>query len=371
MANPIIAYPNHLDSTYYNPVVGGGSYETNMPASNVVDDALSNVARTTGVTTADTVLHMDLGAAVPSLVFAIPFHNCSRSATYRLKATDTIAWSGLNATATEPTSETSIAVQAGSDPVDVTTGDILKFDGLDGVYKATADLSLSASGSGTLTITPGLEVGISGTTAITCHSGDYTTPLYDSGDTDVFPVIYPRGSLPWGHISWWDGKIDEESRQTQKIPIIDTLGGRTINARYWLFTLNDTSNSDGHIEIPRVFIAPGWQPTVGIDYGANIDYVTRTRAETALSGRRIYDEEPVARRVTLNLGATPLAEGVVQVHEAALRQNINKQIFFIFDPDDVELRYRRSFLATQEQLSGYSHVFYNRVDAPFTLLEVL
>jgi hypothetical protein len=371
MANPIIAYPNHLDVGFYTPVVGGGSYAATLPASNVAEDSLAKVARTSGVTTADTVLHMDLGDGVPSVVFAIPFHNCTRSATYRLRASNTIAWSGVNATATEPLGETAIAVTAGASGAEITTGDTLTFDGLAINYTATGDLSLGASGSGVLNISPALEDAISGTTAITCHSGDYTSAAYDSGTTNVFPTTYPRGSLPYGHSAWWDGKITEETRQTQKIPIIDCLGGDTINAQYWLFEIDDTSNTDGYVEIPRVFIAPGWQPSVGIDYGASMGFTTRTRVDTTLSGRRVYDERPVARQVSMNLGAVPLEEGITQVYEASIRQNINKQIFFIFDPDDVELLYRRSFLATQEQLGGYSHPFFNRIDAPFTLLEVL
>jgi hypothetical protein len=371
MANPILAFPNHLDNEYYYVVVGGGAWTSTLPLTNILEEALSQPARSSGVADADLQMHFDIGAAAPCLVFAIPFHDFSLSAERRLRACSAAAWAGVTVNSSAIVTATSVSVAAGAAGAEFAVGQVLTFAGDETVYKITAGLSLGASGTGSLAITPALASALAGGEDITCHSGDLSAVVYDSGRIAVFPTIYPSGTLPYGHRSWWSGTIDEEQRLSEKIPIIDTFGGMQINARYWYLEFFDSTNAQGYVEIPRVFLAPGYQPTVGIDYGAQTSYVTRTRVETALSGRRIYDAKSPARRVSFNLGTVPTAEGIVNIHEAAIRQGIHKQLFFVFDPDDVELLYRRSFLATMEEMPGYNYPYFNRINAPFTLLEVL
>ena len=51
-----------------------------------------------------------------------------------------------------------------------------------------------------------------------------TAPLFDTGLNDVFQVIYPFGTLPWGHPSLWDGKIAEDWSYSDTVGLLRQLG---------------------------------------------------------------------------------------------------------------------------------------------------
>lgn len=87
MANTALGFPNWVaGSTVATPaIIAAGSWESALPAANVLDAALAKVARSTDATTASTVLAIDLGAARNVRLAAVPASNVSTAG--RIKVT--------------------------------------------------------------------------------------------------------------------------------------------------------------------------------------------------------------------------------------------------------------------------------------------
>ena len=60
-------------------------------------------------------------------------------------------------------------------------------------------------------------------------------------------------------------------------------------------------NTDGYVQIGRLFMALGWTPTINYAYGASQAYQDPTPVETSLSGAEYFDIRPKYRVINLNL----------------------------------------------------------------------
>ncbi|MBN9529673.1 MAG: hypothetical protein J0H82_25935 [Alphaproteobacteria bacterium] len=86
MANVLLAGPNYVDATFFTVSFSGGAWQAGLPLTNLRDPQLAVVARSTNATLAATQFDVDLGTQRLVKALAIPFSNCSRSATYRIRS---------------------------------------------------------------------------------------------------------------------------------------------------------------------------------------------------------------------------------------------------------------------------------------------
>lgn len=284
MANCILAFPNRVDATYYTVSFSGGSWETDLPLSNLADDLLSKVARSTDATLASTQFVVDLGVPRDIRVVAIPDHNISRAGRVKITAAS---------------------------------------DSLFNSIVATVDFR------------------------------------------DVWQVIYPWGSLPWEHPSFLDGKVSAEDAEDYPQPVVHVFG-TSATARYWKIEIDDTTNADGYVQLSRLFLAPGWQPTINPDYGLTLGWEDESTGEASLGGAIFYDEREKRRVAQFEFGYIPEDEALTWSFEMQRLLGTTKQLFYIYNPDDTTHLHRRAFLATMRQLTpleyppihGYNSVGY-------------
>lgn len=264
MARAIFAFPNWVDSTFYSVSFTGGSWEVDLPLTNLVDPILQNVARSTDASNPSTQFVINMGAPRNVLVVAIPGSNLSQDATYRIRGyTD----AGL------------------------------------------------------------------------------TINVFDSGILPVWGIVFPWESLAFEDPSFWTGQTSPESVSNYPQPIIATMPDYVdINAQYWKIEFDDTTNTDGYVELNRLFIAGAYQPSINIQYGAQLGWSTSTVSEESLGGVLFFDERPTRRNLKVNLNVIPLQEAMNNLFEAYRAQGISRQIFFIYDPEDTANLARRSFL---------------------------
>lgn len=185
---------------------------------------------------------------------------------------------------------------------------------------------------------------------------------------DVWRVVYPWGTLPWGHPSFSDGKLSAEEAQDYTMPFVYVFSGAQI-ARYWKIEIDDTTNPDGYVEISRLFLAPGYQPTHNAEYGATITQETETAVQKSLGGARFYDERGVERTVRLTLNALPLNELYSRLFDINRAQNICRQVFFVMDADDDQNLHRTSFICTFQELSPIELAYFERGVAAVDIVE--
>lgn len=201
-------------------------------------------------------------------------------------------------------------------------------------------------------------------------AGVFTAPAYDTGWIDVWTEVYAPNSVEWEHPSFWFGKLSGEEAADYDIAFIH-VASASKDARYWRFEIDDTANPDGYVELSRLFMAPGWQPTVNMGRGAELGVETDTTVERSLGGIHFYDRQKPRRVARFTLPLLGADEALGQAFEMQRQLGIDRQLFYIFDPADTYNLHRRSFLGTIRELTPLEFPYVDRVTTAFQLEEVL
>lgn len=196
----------------------------------------------------------------------------------------------------------------------------------------------------------------------------FVTNLFDSGWVDVWPPVYNSTDLDWQALNWWSGKyLAEEIAGITWQKIIDL--GSAMNARYWRFEIDDTTNTAGYVEIGRLFIGPAWQPTINMSYGAGIGWEDKTEVQEALSGAEFFDQRRPYRVAQFQTGFMETDEGFSRAFEIHRRSGVHEEVLFVWDPDDTIHAVRRQFMGRLRQLSPIEYP-YDGLDRTKTAWEI-
>lgn len=198
----------------------------------------------------------------------------------------------------------------------------------------------------------------------------FSTVVLDTGWTDVWPVVYPLGTVPWGSPSWWTGKYSAEEIEGYTASCTYIFASAT-NARYVRVEIDDTTNEDGFVEIGRVFAGNGFQPARNMTYGASIGWENRTEVQEALSGAEYFNERRAFRVVRFGLAAMTEDEAMANASELIRAIGVSREVFFVWDPDDTTHALRRQFLGRLRTLNPIENAGPDRWKAPFEVKELL
>jgi len=202
-------------------------------------------------------------------------------------------------------------------------------------------------------------------------ANDFDTPIYDSGTLDIYEILYTWGSLYWGHPSLWYGKISSEDLAGYRQGWYEVLS-TVVNARHWRFEITDTSNTDGFVQLSRLFIAPGWQPTdVNMSYGSNHGMDDPSKKTKSVGGTNYIDRRELYRTAQIVFRDMDEDEGLTGPHDIMRKLGVKDQLYFIWNPDDTLHKHRRAFLATMRSLSAIEYPYFDRVATAFQLEEVI
>lgn len=194
--------------------------------------------------------------------------------------------------------------------------------------------------------------------------------LEDTGEKEVWPIVYPAGSLPWGSPSWWTGKYSAADTAGYNASVVCALDAG-VAARYIRVSIFDEANPAGYIQIGRVFVANGWQPVRNIVYGASLGWESRTAVHEADSGAEYFDVRRSARVARFGLEAMTEDEALSYVFEIQRTMGVSGELLFIWDPDDSAHALRRQFLCRLRTLSPIENPGPNRWRSPFEVKELL
>ena len=199
-----------------------------------------------------------------------------------------------------------------------------------------------------------------------------STLIYDSSFVDQHPVIFDRSTLPSTHPSFLTGRITPEDAAAfaWKQPWWHWIGSGEILGRHILFEIEASRSSLERIEIPYLIIAPGYQPTLNMQYGASLGVEDLSIISEAQSGAEFADVRPKRRvaRFTLNEGED---EGLTQAFDMMLRLGTTTPLFFGWAINDTVHKQRRAFLGRLRRLSQLEFTTFGRTKAAFEISEVL
>jgi hypothetical protein len=190
----------------------------------------------------------------------------------------------------------------------------------------------------------------------------------DSEWRDVCPVVYPFGSLYYGHPAFWDGRMTQEEAALFSMPVVVAFP-QTIIARWWLFEIDDTTSALGYVEVPRAFLAPGWQPTLNMVWGASVGFEPRTTVVESYGGAQFFDVQRGRRVARFGFDYLPETEALAVALDMQRRLGVDGQLFFVYDPDDTVNMHRRSFPARSRVLSPLQAAVFGRSSVTFEIEE--
>ena len=202
------------------------------------------------------------------------------------------------------------------------------------------------------------------------YSDAALTNLVASVVTEVSPVIYPFGSLPFGHPSWWDGKASDEEFAFLPPPILAVFGSNIVG-RYVLVEINDQANPAGYFEICRPIVAPGYQPTINFAYNATLQVEDPTIITTTLGGARLPDKRVKTRKFHGTLPYLDSSEALANIFIMHLTAGTSLRGFFSMNPSDTVNLAKHSFAATFSQLDPFVSSFLNCNDVGISIQEVV
>jgi len=198
---------------------------------------------------------------------------------------------------------------------------------------------------------------------------NFATTTYDSGWVTAYPEIYPFGILQWGDPGFWDGKLAEAERlagyRQDYILVVpaDTLG------RYIRVEIDDTANPAGYVDVGRVWVGPGYPPSINFSTGLTLGWMTGTSVSEMPGGRRFFLTRPERRTLNFRLEMIPNDEALVYLFEITRRHGLDEQFFFLYNPADTYHLHRRSFPATLRELSALEEPYWAWMGQAYALTE--
>lgn len=143
------------------------------------------------------------------------------------------------------------------------------------------------------------------------------------------------------------------------------------SARYWLVEVSDTGNSDGYVQIGRLMICGGYEPTYHYAPGKKLGWETSSSRQETDGGAVIHNRRARRRVVQCAFENTPLNESLAYVFEMQKELGTDGQLFVVLDPDDATNLHRQSFLCTMKELTALEARNYQYNHTYFALIEEL
>ena len=286
MSNILLAWNNKTDAG----TVAAGSWLASLPLTNLQNRQVQKVARSTDATATSTKFTIDLGSAQTIGVLALVVHNLSVTATVRITASDTAAFTNL---------------------------------------------------------------------------------YYDSGAVAAWPSgIIPQSLLQWEDDNFWLGTLSANARAGYQSPFINIVA-TSVTMRYWKVEIVDTTNTDGYIQIGRLFMAPTWTPSVNYSYGAALGYQDPTPVDTSLSGAEFFDARSKYRVFQFGLQYILGTEAYSYALELQRLAGVSGEVLVIPDQADATYSTARSFVGRMRQLGSITQPQQSAYSVNFEIKELL
>jgi len=155
---------------------------------------------------------------------------------------------------------------------------------------------------------------------------------YDSGWLTVIPPQPGFGVLTWGQFLW-GGAIPEYNlgkyNRHAYLPLPNT-----VVIRYITVTIDAPSNT-APVKFYRLWASIGYQPSVNVQYGAEIVPIDETKVQKMSAGNRIYGDAVQRRQVNAGFDMLPRTEMLYNIVGALyLASGVKSPVICMLEPAD-------------------------------------
>lgn len=182
---------------------------------------------------------------------------------------------------------------------------------------------------------------------ITAGSAVGGNELYDSGWQDAWPPAFATSTLEWEDINFWDGRLTAEQRAAYTSCYAVELP--VVYAQHWRFEFDDVNNSDGYIEIGRVFMGRKFDATFEI--GAELGWQDESKVSRSLMRVKYFDKIKPFRVANLSIPAMSDEQAMSGLFELQRIAGQTEEVLFIGAPDTPSEMIRQAFVGTLRKLS--------------------
>lgn len=186
----------------------------------------------------------------------------------------------------------------------------------------------------------------------------------------ISPEVYPFESTDFEESHWYDGKYTAEEFGSFSVPAM-ALFTPAVVGRYILVQLIDPTNPVGYLQLPRLFVSPGYQPSYNMSYGAQLVPVDPSIITRTLGGYRSVDQRTKYREFHLTIPTLPNQEAWSQVFDQTFAAGLSKQLFFSANPSDPYNLFRFSFLANLSRIDPITMSYYGYSGVAYSFIEVV
>lgn len=195
-----------------------------------------------------------------------------------------------------------------------------------------------------------------------------TSLQYDSGEQDVFRVLFSEVSEDWDSGNFWDLTLSAEEREGLTATLVLVLD-QQITDRYWKLEVMDSGNPTDYLQAGRLFVGPAWTPVINMDTGASLGYESRDLIDESIGGAEFFEERPAPRVARFSLPYMEDSEGWQVAFDLMRKQLTTRDVFYMWDQDDVINVLRRSFLGRLRQLSPIEVPYFDKTATAFEIKE--
>lgn len=333
----VIAHRNWVDEPT-TTITGTGWMAAPLGLANLRDNKLSRVARSTSLTPS-ILLDFGPGAPPPTLLVAIPKHNLSDAARWRIRVASSSAFTpattlydsrpALGTTG----SVTPLAIGTGPATLYV-AGNVSFFPNVAVRIAAAPTVYMEGDVVGYDAVTRELVVNVHTAQGAGTFAAWTVTRL--AQDVNVWPEVLAFGTGAWGEYTWGGRLLTGDAYQPPGVHLLPLYRDsyQPAYGRYVLIELSDPTNKAGYIDLGRLVVAPGWQPSVNAPPGWEIEAVDPSPRTRARGGQLYVDVRPTYRRLQLDLQHLPRNEIMSNAYELDRMKGVRLPVLAIVDPTD-------------------------------------
>jgi hypothetical protein len=196
----------------------------------------------------------------------------------------------------------------------------------------------------------------------------YSTLVYDSGTLNVWPLM-PFGSYEWEDSRFWDLQLSAEEIAlfTKTLTFVPST---VASAQYYQIEFFDSTNTDGYVELGRIFVGAIYQPELNMNLGASIGDETNTIVDVALSGAEFFDRRTSSRVAQFTLDHLAYNESIINGDIMKI-SGTDAEVLYIYDDNTALDLHRRAFLGRLRTLSPIAQPYNTRYQTTYEIKELL